>query len=424
VLNAVAETQAATTVCRTRGRAAAERALDLVEESQDPPLGRRGAALPEDAGRPTVLRDLVLPRDPGEAAEMRAFYEDEVYEQQNRETDERNARIDAHQAALQDAKEHWQPGQFRRWLGVSAQIDGVAERPAVRAREAAMDRAYGRVGELQDEFWGAPGEADADGRYQRFVRSASLACSDAPDFPSCRSRELNAACRPALDATHTTWVARMAEAQEAAAAYVAAATAPMSGLAAQLKDPDAHALAVLQIEGLEAAVATFRRGSAQAWTAAVRLRRDDCVERPLPPDGPTAGAAPTVDTPGACPRLVKPINARLELGPVTMKVNCEEVELGGDVGVAGWMGLFGEIKYDARAGALTVFVGGQLGAGTEFGSAAFKSGMYVRVGDDGLRDAGWRVGPGMTAGYGPAEIELKDEIDISFVGAVSSTFGG
>jgi hypothetical protein len=55
---------------------------------------------------------------------------------------------------------------------------------------------------------------------------------------------------------------------------------------------------------------------------------------------------------------------------------------------------------------------------------AFKSGIYVSADRRGVMDAGWRVGPSATVGAGPVEFSVyKDEIDISFVGAVSATLG-
>jgi hypothetical protein len=48
----------------------------------------------------------------------------------------------------------------------------------------------------------------------------------------------------------------------------------------------------------------------------------------------------------------------------------------------------------------------------------FKSGVYVQVGDEGIQDVGWRVGPSYTVGDGPAEFNPSDTIDLSFVGAL------
>ena len=58
------------------------------------------------------------------------------------------------------------------------------------------------------------------------------------------------------------------------------------------------------------------------------------------------------------------------------------------------------------------------------GKAAFKSGMYVNVERDTSIDVGWRVGPQVTVGKGPLEVELvKEEVDISIVSTVSAMLG-
>ena len=82
------------------------------------------------------------------------------------------------------------------------------------------------------------------------------------------------------------------------------------------------------------------------------------------------------------------------------------------------------MTYDRRTGSVTVFGGskGSIGAGGAKGE--FKSGIYVRVGQNGPEDVGWRVGPSTSVGGGPVEFSgASDQIDLSFVDTLSSTGG-
>ena len=48
-------------------------------------------------------------------------------------------------------------------------------------------------------------------------------------------------------------------------------------------------------------------------------------------------------------------------------------------------------------------------------------GVYVKVGNDGFHDAGWRVGPRYTVCAGPAEFNPDAMMNMSFVGAFGNT---
>jgi hypothetical protein len=252
--------------------------------------------------------------------------------------------------------------------------------------------------------------------YNQYSEEASKACEGSKE-KDCFKREINDRCRPALKSYHQGWLTRMEELHAKADAYVRAKSKRMSGIASNIADPDLHALALLSIEGLESAAYGGVLQQAGAWAHDEWIRADNCIE---PYEDPATSAA---DDPGAaggtaCPETLKSSNALLDVGPLQLKFSCEQVQLAGNLG-EGWIKGFGELTYDFKAGKISVFAGsqGEIGGGPF--KADFKSGLYVTVNQQGFEDAGWRVGPSVTATAGVAEYNPSDMVDISFVGIFS-----
>jgi hypothetical protein len=192
----------------------------------------------------------------------------------------------------------------------------------------------------------------------------------------------------------------------------------MSGVAANLKDPDAYALGMMQIEQLKSSTFQLLAQSAQYWSREVDRNKSVCVEGSDPPGDTASGDAPPQGS-GPCSEGLKALNVKLELGPVELKANCSEVSVEGNLG-EGWLTGFGEVKWDVKAGTVSVTAGSSAKVGLGPAEAEFKSGVYVTVDKDGPKDVGWRVGPSTSVSAGPVEYSgPSDEIDISFVGIFS-----
>jgi hypothetical protein len=239
----------------------------------------------------------------------------------------------------------------------------------------------------------------------------------------CWPREITSRCRPALRTAHQTWLDQIQDSYDAAQTYFRALSKRMSGYAANLADEDAYAQALLQITELERSTFALIEQPALFWTINVGIYKADCVDQPEETTtAPTAAAAP--DGPGACAAGLKSISVVAELGPTKVKINCEKVTQSIKWEVIPWLQAFAEVGYEQRSGKLTVMVGskGELPLGTAKG--AFKSGIYLTADRNGIKDVGWRVGPSLTVSSGPYEFQaVKDEMDLSFVGGLSSTFG-
>lgn len=140
-----------------------------------------------------------------------------------------------------------------------------------------------------------------------------------------------------------------------------------------------------------------------------------------PADHPSASAAQG----DACPSTLKKASVVIDLKIVKIKVNCEKITLSGklDSGLP-WLSAFGEVSYNPKAGKITVFAGSK-GEISGYGlKGDFKSGVYIKVDQDGIADVGWRVGPSASVGAGPLEVSVfKEQSDMSFIGVSNPTFG-
>jgi hypothetical protein len=352
---------------------------------------------------------------------MHAFY---VQQQGPDRFPDMSKRQQAEQAA-QDAWEKKPKTEAERRAGNRLLVAGyrAGQRPAVKALERVFFDKVDKVHATHEAFWcGDQGCSEATTEVTRYRNEAREICEprdDAgiEDYGPCYDREFSDRCIPATRSRHQQWLDEIQEAYDAGVAHQRAVSKRISAIAARAKDPNLHKLILSGIEDHEDGSFFLVQQPAMFWTNNLRIDKRGCVEAPEPPPAvapdPAAGQSP-----GACPDALKSTNALLDIGPVQLKFSCEQVQLAGSLG-EGWIKGFGELTYDFRAGKISVFAGsqGEVGAGPF--KADFKSGLYITVNNQGIEDAGWRVGPSVTVGSGPVEYNPSDTIDISFVGIFS-----
>jgi tetratricopeptide (TPR) repeat protein len=367
----------------------------------------------ESAGTEMPLRKIQLPGFPSEAERFKAYYP----AQSQRLLDEIGARNDreaAHETALRDR--HPDPLSERQGGRLLSAVYAAHETPALRAQWDEIDRLDRELVDYMIRFFCHASDCEPENHYyDQFAEEASEVCEGDPRT-NCYAIEMNARCRPALKPYHQGWLSRMETLHAKNDAYIRALSKRMSAIAANIGDPDRFALAMLQIEGLESAHYSGLVGHGHWWTQDIRVRADHCVD-PVPDEGSPADPAVAAAAGSPCTSATKPLNVVLDVGPGALKLNCEELQFEADTG--GWLAGFGEVAYDHKAGTITVFAGSKGSLGVPGLKGEFKSGIYVRVGNDGFQDVGWRVGPQATVGGGPVEYAPKAEMDMSFVGAFS-----
>jgi tetratricopeptide (TPR) repeat protein len=293
-------------------------------------------------------------------------------------------------------------------------VDTPKRKELQKAFFAAVDRTHEPVKMFVD--------GNAPTEYSRWQDDAGQVCIDSEeDWDPCMAREMRSRCVGPTNSRHQQWLDYMTEAERLGRELVKEESLRASAVAANLKDPRAREVVELFIEGQEQSTLALLTQSARHWSGNVIAPRGSdgvywCINTPMPPSGSAdPGAA---DAPGnnPCEGDVKSINLLWSIGPVTLKASCEELALEGST--EGFFQAFGEIKYDYRGNKITVFGGAKAELGVPGLKGDFKSGVYVQVGQDGLQDVGWRVGPSYTVGGGVAEFNPSDTIDMSFIGAL------
>jgi tetratricopeptide (TPR) repeat protein len=397
-------TRALSVMCR-RGTTAAR--PDAVK------AGTRQGARPLDAsaGRESRLRDLELPGFPERAVKLEPYYP-ELGARLGGETVQRTQREQALDQVINARFGSWSRAQRDRYAGVLRRISGAQREPDLASRNNAIRDKLDEVGEDAFEFWIT--------RYQAMLVQANSDCE--PQGSECFPARMRELCRPALRLAHQEWVDHMQEAYDLSAAYYRALSLRMTGYASHFSDPDAVARVKLSIEAIENNLISRLVLDATFWTNAVKTHSNYCVEAPdtQPAEQPEA---PAVEAGGPCPPTIQAISGVLEVGPVEVKINCDEIEIEAVAGGNAWVKGFGEVNYSFSSGRLTVLAGSKAEVKLGVAKGTFKSGLYLTVDNEGFHDAGWRVGPSATATLGPIEFKpYKDEIDISFVGALKPGF--
>jgi hypothetical protein len=337
------------------------------------------------------------------------------------ETTDQIARQNALEAKITAKRATWTKAQDRRYAATLGRIYAATDEPDIHALDVKVDQLLEHVIKTQRDFWGDNEREDYE--YALLSDAAGKWCEGSP-IPRCFDTRMNETCRPRLKLAHQAWLDQIQETYDAAQVLQRAASKRMSAYAANLADEDANALALIGVEQYERAVYGSLLQWAQHWTHSAELFSDHCVEPLDPPASETVPGAPDVESDGNCSGLLKAMSGVFELGPMKLKISCERIQQSFKQEVIPWVQAYAEVTYDIRHGKLTVFGGtkGEVSAGVAKGS--FKSGIYVSADRSGVMDAGWRVGPSATVAAGPVEFQVyKDEIDLSFVGAVSATLG-
>ena len=295
-------------------------------------------------------------------------------------------------------RDEWTRAQDRRYGATLGRIYDATEEADIRALDEAVDTKLDEVIKLQRGFWGDNEREDHE--YALLADAAGKWCAGSP-LPNCFAQRMNETCRPKLRIAHQAWRDELQETYGAAQTLVRAATRRMSGYAVNLADPDAHALALLQVTQYERAVYARLLQWAQHWTHSAQLYADHCVEPLDPPSSAPAVGAPDAESEAACSPFLKAISGVWELGPTKLKVSCERIQQSFKEEVIPWVQAYAEVSYNFRSGRLSVFGGVKGEADGGVGKVGFKSGMYVNAERDGTVDVGWRVGPPVTVGAGP-----------------------
>ena len=409
LLSEARTSRAATTVCSSPEAAAEFLRAGRHRQPQKP--------LDSSRGKATELRALELPGVPKEAAQMRQFFQSQSAKVLA-EITAQNARANQLETAIGAKRDEWTRAQRRRYNATFGRIYDASEEADIRALDEAVDTKLDEVIKLQRGFWGDNEREDYE--YRLLSEAASKWCAGNP-LPNCFKVRMNETCRPKLRIAHQAWRDELQETYGAAQTLVRAATRRMSGYAVNFADPDAHALALLQVSQYERAVYSRLLQWAQHWTHSVQLHSDHCVEALDPPSTAPGADAPGAESEAACSPFLKAISGVWELGPTKLKVSCERIQQSFKEEVIPWVQAYAEVSYNFRSGRLSVFGGVKGEADGGVGKVGFKSGMYVNAERDGTVDVGWRVGPSVTVGAGPLEVELvKDEVDISIVSTVSA----
>ena len=382
---------------------------------------RRGPVPPLDAshGKAQELRNVVLPALPVNAAAMIDYAKADNAKVSGEVTanveklKEIDARVRASAATISRAED-------RARDAILVRVYKASSEPDLAAQQQQVLELIGKADDVQHAFW-APGQTDS--RYGVMADEASDECEGSKDFSACRLQHLNDKCRPALRGAHAEWLDRMSQAYRVAQAFHRAHSLRMSGYAAHIADPDVHAKVMAEIEQSEIALYSNFEGQVYGWTHYADMYREECVEPvDTTPVGAPASAGPAQGDP--CAPALKKGAVVIDLKIVKIKVNCEKITLSGklDSGLP-WLSAFGEVSYNPRAGKITVFAGSK-GELSGYGvKGDFKSGVYLEVDRQGISDLGWRVGPSITFGGGPVEVSaLKEQCDISFIGASNPTF--
>lgn len=394
------------------------------QRSEDPDNGsedRPTPAVDTSTGQSTPLRQLPMAETPAQGVKMYAVYR-QIHQSFTAAIDASNAEDDLLSQRLRDGDQFRTRAEKRRRDGILNLVYNAHKESDIQALDDTAHELWLKLNKIQDEFFGS-GTGEVSYEYQRLSDAASEYCAP-PQMPSnCFDVEMNRTCRPALIGAHSEWRAVMGQYQTALNTYFEVWSKRKSGYAANLADPDAYRLATLSIEDVERGVYASLVAQADGWTNHERLHANHCVE-PLPAQTPEGPAAPGASSPGPCTDQIKAFDIVMSIGPVTVKVNCEKVQLGITTEeVLPLLTAFAEVTYDFRAGKVTIFSGAAFG--TKLGDVlegSFKSGVYLTTDKDGIADAGWRVGPSVAAGVGSVESGLiNHEIDLSFIAGLKGT---
>lgn len=397
-----------------------DRAVELRQRARrrhdaDPAIAD-GAEL-DRLGQPTEMRRVPLPTDPavaaswgkgglagsGPYAQMSDGVLARIWELNGRRNELRRAAVPVTPTTLAERYRH----------GLASELSAVATIP-----EDLSDDAAAKLRQTHDTRTDLFIDGQVEGVFYRdVIDRARDECSSHDDYSQCFSERTRAYCRPLLASYHQRFQAEFGAAHDAAARRLAWYSRRVRAQAARTSHPATRDWILVRIDSLENAFFSGLVQTAGYW--ADWYARSGCYDEPTPRDVEQPGELSHPPTP-ECPQILGNPKAHLKLGGASLKVNCEGMSVSGST--PGWIGGFGEVSFDPKAGTVVVWGGargGLKGVGME---ADFKSGFYMKFGaaDGGLQDIGWRVGPSVDGGAGLVEFGASDTVDFSFVGAFSA----
>lgn len=366
-------------------------------------------------GQALALRQLPLPQT-SDIGSVRHDEYDAIQDSLLDEIQERNQEQTDLEQHLRDTDADREPAEIDRRKGIMFLVYSVGDEGEVEDLREAVDAKVDELVEHKEAFWGG-GTGEAPYLYNDFAEQASAACAGGGPT-NCFEVQMNIRCRPALDDEHAEWRAMMQELQVLSDELLAEMSERMSGLAANLENPDAHRLVMLAIEDTENAIYSGLVGQAQGWTHYEKLFRDHCVEpKPIPewPPPPSAPGASGM----TCKQAFDKLSFKVKMGPTSVKINCEEIEQGFSTEIIPLINLYVDVKYEWRTGKMTVWAGVKGSVSDPLGvvDAGFKSGLYITADRNGdIADVGWKVGRSVEVTAGVIEWEAdKDEVPFSFM---------
>lgn len=392
-----------------------EQEKDTTKPDQDPV--RPAPALDTSHGEVTPLRTLPMAETPAQGVVMRPVYDgieknfETEIEAMNDEQDRLSQSLDAGDGGRTLA-------EIQRRDSILDLVWNVTDEPAVTALQEAFWNKEKTITALRERFWGG-GTGEVKPTILQLAEDALKACEAKNDgSDECYTSEMNKSCRPELSSAHSQWRGLMSELQTLGDAQMELVSQRMSAYASNLKDPDAHQLALLGIEQYEQTLYASLVQQANQWTNEEVTFQAECVD-PSPAEVLTAPDREQAKSKGACPPEIAPASLVFGLGGTTVKVSCEKVSAEISESVLPLIGLFGEVSYEFRSGKLTMVAGAQVSAELGVVSGGFKSGMYLTSNNRGeISDVGIRVGPSSSVSAGPGEYQVyEDNVDLSFISA-------
>lgn len=208
------------------------------------------------------------------------------------------------------------------------------------------------------------------------------------------------------------------------ARYAVAVYHEATGLAANLSNPTAHEIALLNARSAALADVGVFLGSYQVmgyYASLCCLKLEPLCDQETPETAETGQVVTPANKP--CPTGLAAPEFAVNLYFISVSVKCEEVSVQVNIGPP-WLHGFGKGSYNWGQGQWTVFIGAQAGAevgvGPLSGGADAKGGVYITGNSTGVTDVGERfegeMGMGIGAGEKGGGVSVTPaEVTLSFV---------
>jgi hypothetical protein len=227
-----------------------------------------------------------------------------------------------------------------------------------------------------------------------------------------------------MGGTHASWLKLLGQYDKAVRADISAEYQLETAVGASLSGATAHQLVMADASewAQTLLVGVLQQGNF------LTMWDDQCT-----PDDPAGNDDPiddTTDNRPSSPRCPSGLDGKgwqLNIGPVQVSVDCENVAAEIDTG--GWIGAFGNVSHNFRNGSTTIFAGPRAKAnpGPWGPNVNFKDGLYMTFDSSGqVQDMGARVETGSELNLGPAggATFSGDSMNFSIAGAmpIASSF--